>query len=246
MAASISQLDLPVFPAITFFDHVGTLSFSVPASASSLAGFRQWALSDDFPERGKIAFVAGGLIVDMSPESLEEHSDIKSEICRVLLNLVRQQNLGRLHIDGVLISNETAGVSNEPDIFYLSKVSLKSGRAKLTPAIGRPQSSKEIVGSVDWVLEIVSPSSIHKDKVLLREAYYRADINEYWIIDGLGQAIEFQLLTRGEKEFVSVALQDGWLRSPTFDRQFRLEREKEEDGSWRYTLHMREGHMREE
>ena len=127
----------------------------------------------------------------MSPESLEEHSDIKSEICRVLLNLVRQQNLGRLHIDGVLISNETAGVSNEPDILYLSKASLKSGRAKLTPAIGRPQSSKEIVGSVDWVLEVVSPSSIYKDKVLLRKAYYQAGIDEYWIIDGLNEEIEF-------------------------------------------------------
>ncbi len=240
MAASISQLDLPVFPAITFFDHAGVLSFSVPASASSLAGFRQWALSDDFPERGKITFVAGGLIIDMSPESLEEHSDIKSEICRVLLNLVRQQNLGRLHIDGVLITNETAGVSNEPDVFYLSKASLKSGRVKLTPAVGRPQSSKEIVGSVDWVLEIVSPSSIQKDKVLLREAYYRAGIDEYWIVDGLGQEIEFQVLTRGEKEFVPAALRDGWQRSSTFRRQFRFERENEEDGSWRYTLHMHE------
>jgi Uma2 family endonuclease len=189
MSASTSQSDPPLFPAITFCDQEGALSFSVPASASSLDGFRQWALSDDFPERGKITFVAGGLIIDMSPDSLEEHSDIKSEICRVLLNLVRQQNLGRLHIDGVLVSNEAARVSNEPDILYLSKASLTSGRAKLTPAIGRPQSSKEIVGSVDWVLEIVSPTSMRKDKVLLREAYYQAGIDEYWIIDGLGQEI---------------------------------------------------------
>ena len=244
MSASISQSDPPLFPAITFCDQEGALSFSVPASASSLDGFRQWALSDDFPERGKITFVAGELIIDMSPESLEEHSDIKSEICRVLLNLVRQQNLGRLHIDGVLVSNEAARVSNEPDILYLSKASLKSGRAKLTPAIGRPQSSKEIVGSVDWVLEIVSPTSMRKDKVLLREAYYQAGIDEYWIIDGLGQKIEFQLLTRGEKEFVAVERQDDWLQSPTFDRQFRLEREKEDDGSWRHTLHIQASAIR--
>ncbi len=212
----------------------------VPASANTLAGFRQWALSDDFPERGKIAYVAGGLIVDISPESLENHSDIKSEISRVLLNLVRQQNLGRLHIDGALVTNQEAGISNEPDILYLSKQTLKSGRVRLTPVVDNPQSSKEIVGTVDWVLEIVSPSSIKKDKVLLREAYFKADIGEYWIVEVVDNQIEFQLLVPGEQEYVAAQPQEGWLYSPTFDRQFRLEREKDEGDFWLVTLHMQE------
>ncbi len=227
MATIPSEFKVADFPAIF-----------VPASANTLAGFRQWALSDDFPDRGKIAYVAGGLIVDMSLESLENHSDIKSEISRVLLNLVRQQNLGRLHIDGALVANEEAGVSNEPDILYLSKQTLKSGRVALTPVVDNPKSSKEIVGAVDWVLEIVSPSSIQKDKVLLREAYFKSGIGEYWIVEVVENQIEFQLLVPGSQEYVASKPQEGWLYSPTFDRQFRIDREKDDDGFWLVTLYM--------
>jgi len=237
MTAINSQLATPSFPAI---NQETALAFSIPASATTLAGFRQWALSDDFPERGKITYVAGGLIVDMSPESLENHSDIKTEISRVLSDLVRQQNLGRLHIDGALITNEEAGVSNEPDILYLAKQTLKSGRVRLTPTVDNPNSSKEIVGTVDWVLEIVSPSSIKKDKVLLREAYFQAGIGEYWLVEVVDNQIEFQLLVPGDQEYVAAKPQEGWLYSPTFGCQFRLDREKDEDDFWLVTLHRRE------
>jgi len=240
MASISSDLESVDFPAVTFLNSESTdPSVFVPASATTLAGYREWALSDEFPERGKICFVAGGLIVDMSPESLEYHSDLKSEFSRVLLNLVREQNLGRLHIDGALVTNEKAGVSNEPDILFLSKKTLSSERIKLTSVVDKPDSSKEIVGSVDWVLEIVSPSSIRKDKVLLRKAYFEAGIDEYWIVDVLAGEIEFQLLVPGEKEYVAAESDAGWQRSPVFERWFRLDREKEDDGGWLYTLHMK-------
>ncbi len=240
MATIPSPSNLASFPALPLWDRDSDDLVFIPPSANTLSGFREWALSDNFPEQGKITYVAGGLIVDMSPESLENHSEIKSEISRVLLNLVRQQNLGRLHIDGVLVSNEEADVSNEPDILFLSKQTIKSGRAKLTSTVGDPKSSKEIVGAVDWVLEIVSPSSIKKDKVLLREAYFRAGIGEYWIVEVVNDQIEFQLLVPGEEEYVAAESQQGWLDSPTFDRQFRFDREKDEDDFWLVTLHMRE------
>ncbi len=240
MATVPSQFDLADFPAIPLWDRESDDLVSIPASANTLTGFRQWALSDDFPERGKITYVAGGLIVDMSPESLENHSDIKSEISRVLLNLVRQQNLGRLHIDGALVTNEEAGVSNEPDILYLAKQTLKSGRVTLTPTVDDPHSSKEIVGTVDWVLEIVSPSSIKKDKVLLREAYFQAGIGEYWLVEVVGNSIDFQVLVPGELEYVAAEPKEGWLYSPTFGCEFRLDREKDEDDFWLVTLHRRE------
>ena len=229
------------FAGVTFMNSESSIApISVPASANTMAGFRRWALSDDFPERGKITFVAGGLIVDMSPESLEYHSDIKTELSRVLSNLVREQNVGRLHIDGVLITSEEAGVSNEPDILYLSKETVKSGRATLTHVADNPESNREVVGTVDWVLEIVSPSSVKKDNVLLRKAYFEAGIPEYWIVDVRGDEIVFQLLVSGNNEYVAAEPNDGWYRSPTFDREFRLDREKEPDGYWLYTLHCRE------
>ena len=39
----------------------------------SLAEFRAWALSDDFPERGRIDYIGGRIEVDLSPENLFFH-----------------------------------------------------------------------------------------------------------------------------------------------------------------------------
>src|SRR5436309_2438449 len=39
----------------------------------NLAEFRRWALSDDFPHRGRIDYIDGRIEVDMSPEDLFTH-----------------------------------------------------------------------------------------------------------------------------------------------------------------------------
>ncbi len=47
---------------------------------NSLADFRQWLRADDFPERGRIDYIAGQIEVDMSPEDLYTHGSLKTEI----------------------------------------------------------------------------------------------------------------------------------------------------------------------
>lgn len=212
----------------------------IPASAYNWEGFRAWAVSDDYPDRGKITFADGELIIDMSPESFEEQGAVKTEVSRVLAQLVRDRKLGHYRIDGMLISNKEAGLSSEPDSVFVSHATLKSGRAKLVPAIGRPQSSKEILGSVDWVLEIISPSSRRKDSTTLRDLYFRAGILEYWLIDVLGEDIDFQILVPGKAGYRAVAAVDGVLPSPSFGASFRLVRERDGEGFWQYTLEMRQ------
>lgn len=223
--------------AITFFPRDESGEVVIPSCANTLDGFRQWALSDDFPQRGRFTFVGGGLIVDLSPESLERHNEIKTEVSRVLANLVRAESLGRLYTDGVLVSHAAAGVSNEPDALFLLRDTLTSGRVQFTPEKSLPQSSKEIVGGPDWVLEIVTPSSVKKDKHLLREAYYNAGVGEYWLIDALGDKIEFQSLVPGDGGYQPAPASDGWVESPTFGRAFRLTRDVDQHGLRQYSLH---------
>jgi Uma2 family endonuclease len=90
------------------------------------------------------------------------------------------------------------------------------------------------------VLEIVSSSSLRKDKKLLREGYYRAGIREYWLVDALGDDVDFQMLEAGKDAYVAIEPNGGWLASPTFGCAFRLIRERDEIGSWQYTLHVQE------
>jgi Uma2 family endonuclease len=214
-------------------------AIEVPQTANTLEGFREWAVSDEFPERGRITYVAGELIIDLCPEFIDSHNFIKLEITTVLYRYVHTQRLGRVFPDRVLFTNEKAGVSNEPDASFASRETLLSGKARFVPCIDDPRISKEILGTLDWVLEIVSPSSKRKDKVLLRKAYFDAGIDEYWLIDALDDEVDFQLLVPGNSEYKSVEPQDGWLASPTFKKSFKLERAIDEDGFLEYTLHMK-------
>ena len=238
MATGYSDPVVPAMP-ITIYAPDARPAIVVPPAAATLDGFREWAVSDEFPESGRITFVAGEVIVDMSPESIEIHSFIKAEVSIVLGTLIRQQKLGRFFPDRVLLSNKDAGVSNEPDASFAFRETLRSKTARFVPSKDDPSISKEILGTVDWVLEIVSPSSKRKDKILLRKAYFDAGISEYWLIDALDEELEFQMLVRGDNEYKPIVPQDGWLTSPTFGKSFKLERALDDDGLVEYTLHMK-------
>lgn len=213
-------------------------SFHIPTSAMTLAGFRDWATSDDFPEHIRAAFINEEIYLDMSKEELETHNKVKMEIARVLLNWNQEQQRGTFGGDGMLISNEAAGVSNNPDALFFTHASLQAGRVRLLPREGEQGQYLEIVGTPDWVLEVVSNSSVHKDTVQLRQAYHRAGISEYWLIDARGDDINYQILHRRKNGYAAVPQRGGWQRSRVFGQSFRLERRRGVAGLWEYTLHV--------
>src|SRR5580704_12726941 len=96
----------------------------------SLAEFRAWALSDEFPERGRIDYIAGRIEVDMSPENVFFHGSVKTEVVRVLGNIVQSAGNGYLFSDCTRVSSPDADLSAEPDIVYLSDDGLDSGRVR--------------------------------------------------------------------------------------------------------------------
>src|SRR5262249_32129887 len=160
---------------------------------------------------------------------------IKTEITGVLGPLVKRLKMGRFYGDGVLLTNVGADVANNPDSLFLSKDTLDSGRAKLIPRKGAEHLYRELEGTPDWVLEVVSESSVTKDRVRLRAAYHTSGIPEYWIIDGRDDKnLAFQILIRRKNGYVAAPDRDGWQRSKAFDRSFRLERVLDEFGLWEY------------
>jgi Uma2 family endonuclease len=217
------------------------LSLRVPTSAFTLAGFREWATADDFPERVRVTFFDGEILLDMSNEELETHVAVNTEITRALTNLNRELQLGKFYADGVLVSNEPGNVSNNPDALFVLRESLQTGRVRLVPRKGKEGQYVEVEGTPDWVLEVVSESSVHKDTARLREAYHRAGIPEYWLIDARGEEVVFQVLHRRKGGYTAAAVRDGWQRSRVFDRSFRLERQRDDLGLWEYTLQVRDG-----
>jgi Uma2 family endonuclease len=98
----------------------------------------------------------------------------------------------------------------------------------------------EIEGSPDAVVEIVSNSSVVKDLRDLRDAYHRARIREYWLIDARGEEIEFEILLWRKSGYAQSAIHDGWRQSRVFGRRFRLTRKQDRVGVWKYKLESKE------
>ena len=215
-------------------------TLSVPASAHTMEGFRDWATADDFPEKVKVTFLDGEVTIDMSNEEVNAHVLVKGELYRSLGDLVRRLRVGKFFPAGMLVTNATAGVSNNPDATFVSRASLDSGRARPIPRKGAEHLYRELEGTPDWVAEIVSDGSVQKDTVGLRQAYHRAGIPEFWLIDARGEDLSFQVLLHRKSGYAAAPSRDGWQRSRVFGRSFRFLRTLDNFGLWEYTLEVRE------
>lgn len=209
----------------------------VPSDVFTLDGFRNWAHSAKFPESGRICFIKGNVEIDMSPEELFHHNSVKSDLYIDFGTLVRRLKLGRVFVDGAFLVNQEAELATEPDLIFCSYDSIRRHRVRFTAKGRRTTRLVEIRGAPDLVGEIVSDSSVRKDTVTLREAYFEAGIPEYWLIDARGRTVRFQILVPGKSGYVSVkADADGFLRSNVLGRQVRLIRETDEENCAAYRL----------
>ena len=217
-------------------------AFEMPLNLQTLEAFRGWTHGPQFPECGRIDYVEGRIEVDMSPEDLFTHGTPKSDIHAALHRVVRKKKLGHLFVDRTRVASVPADLSAEPDILFVSRESIKSGRVRLIPkATGEPDRYVELDGAVDLVVEIVSDSSETKDTKRLPGAYFKAGVREFWLVDVRGEVVTFQIHIRGKAVFeLREEDPDGFRFSEVFDCRFRLDRARDEDGFWEYDLRVGE------
>ena len=206
----------------------------IPEWATDLESFRRWADSNDFPEAGRICYLQGEVWVDLSKEQLFSHLQVKSKFNIVLGGLAEAEELGLYFPDGLLLTNLAADLSWKPDGTFVSAATLRTGLIRLVE--GAEGGHVELEGSPDMVLEVVSRSSVQKDYVTLRQAYWEAGIPEYWLIDAREEEIHFEILIWRKGGYVAVTPDKGWLNSPVFGHRFRLTRKRDRRGAWKYTL----------
>jgi Uma2 family endonuclease len=206
----------------------------IPGWVVDLASFRRWAYSDEFPERGRFSYLGGELWADLTMEQLYTHNQVKGEFAIVLGALVKATQSGRFFHDRTFLSNPDADLSTEPDGLFASYDTMRAGRVR--PVEGAEEGYVELEGTPDMVLEVVSPSSVQKDTVRLRELYWRAGGPEYWLVDARRRSPRFDLLRHGAKRYVATRRQAGWLPSAVFGRSFRLTQQADPLGQPLYTL----------
>jgi Uma2 family endonuclease len=89
------------------------------------------------------------------------------------------------------------------------------------------------------VLEVVSAGSVQKDTVELRDAYWKASVKEYWLVDARLDPPSFDILRHTGKGYAAARKQKGWVRSSVFGRAFRLVRDTDPLGHPRFVLDVR-------
>jgi Uma2 family endonuclease len=70
-----------------------------------------------------------------------------------------------------------------------------------------------IIGVPDLVVEIISPSSIYKDRVMKNNDYQAAGVPEYWLVDSKNQAVEVYENINKAFHLFSFAAETGKIQS---------------------------------
>jgi Uma2 family endonuclease len=214
----------------------------VPLDVRSLDDFRRWALSDEFPESGRIDFIKGNIEIDMSAENAYTHGTPKTAIVARIWSVVSDLDLGDVFSDCMRISSPVADLSCEPDIIFVSHDAIDRGRVKLVKQKGGSHDDfVEIEGAPDLVVEIVSKNSVAKDTKRLPPAYFKAGVLEFWLVDARGEELLFVIHGRGQGRFEALPRDDeGFQRSEVLQGRFRLDRKRDRPDHWRYNLSVEE------
>lgn len=194
----------------------------IPDWVDDLDSFRRWRHSDDAPQKGEIAFLDSYLWVDLTMEEFLTHNQVKAAYDYSIMSVVNPAALGRYVPDRMLLTNTEANLNAEPDGLFFTWETLRSGRLRFVEREG--QGIMELEGAADLVLEIVSKSSVRKDTVLLRDLYFKAGIQEYWLVDVHDGALSFEILQRTPEGYVASLAVDGWVASKVLGKKFQLQK----------------------
>ncbi len=147
----------------------------------------QWQYEDwlRLPEDGfRYELFEGELL--MSPPPTVEHQNAVSSLLAAMRRHARKNDLGLVLTAPIGVRLLESSAVIQPDILFIEK------------------SRKDIVhqdlieGAPDLVVEVLSPSNWMIDRGRKQEAYRRAGVREYWIVDYRARTIDVLVLDSGE------------------------------------------------
>jgi Uma2 family endonuclease len=136
----------------------------------------------------KVELAKGMLIVTPPPDP--GHQDISRELFRRLDSFEMSHQLGVVYYSPIGL-RLWEGTIREPDLLFLREEN-------------RHRIEKHLINApVDWVAEIISPSSRKSDRVEKLEEYAAAGIPEYWLLDPKARSIRVYAL-RGSDTYTLI------------------------------------------
>jgi hypothetical protein len=221
--------------SVTIVDE--TTQVNVPSWVVDLDSFSRWVESDHVPEKLQVWYLKGEVWIDMGRQQLFSHLSLKNAFNMVLGSLVQAGGMGLYMPDGMFLANVAADIGGNPDATFISYAALDAKRARLVE--GKKGGYVEVEGSPDMVLEVVSTSSVRKDTVVLRQAYWEAGAREYWLADARREPLTFDILRHTAQGYKQARKQDGWIKSAVFGKSFRLMHRLDKRGLPEFALESR-------
>lgn len=126
-------------------------------------------------DRNQYELFNGELVVTPSPT--REHQGIVLRLARLLADYVERESLGEVYVSPLDIIFDPYTVL-QPDIFFVRKERLAEVERE------------RIEGVPDLVVEILSPTTFHKDLRRKMKVYSQFGVQEYWIVDPETRTIE--------------------------------------------------------
>lgn len=161
---------------------------------------KRWTYEEYYrlDDNQRYEIIDGNLL--MAPALDTWHQDWSRELSMLVVTHVKRHKLGKVFIapvDVVLDEENTV----QPDLVFVA-----------TASLGIIQ-RRAIFGTPDLLVELVSPSSVRRDRYDKKELYARFGVKEYWIGDPANQSLEILTLKDGRYELHCAAELKGKLTS---------------------------------
>ena len=141
-------------------------------------------------DRNQYEIFDGELV--MTPSPSREHQKIVLRFARFLADHVEKESLGEVYISPLDAIFDPYTVL-QPDILFVSK----ERQAEVE--------KERIEGTPDLVVEVLSPSTFHKDLRRKMTVYSRFGVQEYWVVDPEMKTIELYCQEKQGKEGLELA-----------------------------------------
>ncbi len=129
------------------------------------------------PDDGnRYEFIGGRLYVTAAP--VTRHQRICKRLQQALMGILEHAGHGELFFAPYLVEFPGTADRVQPDILFVSK--------ERWGIITKNQ----VLGAPDLVVEILSPSTAHRDRGIKLDLYARRGVREYWIVDPVDDVVD--------------------------------------------------------
>ena len=168
--------------------------------------------SPEYAQYDVIQLVDGEMVIgegndkdDIIPPILRHQAIVVATI--VFLSSYAKQQGGRVYTAPAEVYLDENNIY-EPDVFYIS------------PSPKCKREEKRVVGPPDLVVEVLSPSSIKRDRVTKYAAYERNGVREYWLADPVYSTVQVYVLGQdGSFQSHGLFMADETFTSPCLNNQ---------------------------